>query len=109
MESSSISTPTAIILTTTKRLVANDTNQSLIAIDATSVFVFGCITLSLLAASILTMIPKQIQPSLRTKMQCKVPCQQCRYFNANPYLKCSLHPDSVLTDGAVDCRDYLSK
>jgi hypothetical protein len=33
-------------------------------------------------------------------------CNRCRYFGQNPYLKCALHPTTVLTEQAVDCRDY---
>jgi hypothetical protein len=35
-------------------------------------------------------------------------CYHCRYFGQNPYLKCALHPTTVLTEQAADCRDYAS-
>ena len=36
----------------------------------------------------------------------KTPCYRCRYFSDNHYLKCALHPETALTEQAVDCRDY---
>jgi hypothetical protein len=35
-------------------------------------------------------------------------CYHCRYFGQNPYLKCALHPTTVLTEQAADCCDYAS-
>jgi hypothetical protein len=108
MESSSVSTSSP--LTSAQRFVASDSNNlSQVTIDPTSALVFGSIMLSIVTASILAAMPKQIQPPFPTKLRCKVSCHKCRYFNANPYLKCALHPDTVLTEGAVDCRDYQSK
>jgi hypothetical protein len=36
----------------------------------------------------------------------KIPCQKCRFFSNNKYLKCTVHPSSVLTEEAINCRDY---
>ena len=33
-------------------------------------------------------------------------CNQCQYFESNPYLKCAVHPISVMTEAAIDCTDY---
>ncbi len=35
-------------------------------------------------------------------------CYHCRYFGQNPYLKCALHPTTVLTEQSADCRDYAA-
>jgi hypothetical protein len=35
-----------------------------------------------------------------------LPCQRCRYFCANPYLKCTVHPMTVMTEASSDCSDY---
>jgi hypothetical protein len=35
-------------------------------------------------------------------------CNNCQYFESNPYLKCSVHPLTVLTEDAIDCIDYTS-
>ncbi|MCU0535611.1 MAG: hypothetical protein MUD14_17105 [Hydrococcus sp. Prado102] len=36
----------------------------------------------------------------------QVPCRKCRFFSSNPYLKCAIHPSTVLTAQARDCSDY---
>lgn len=37
---------------------------------------------------------------------CQVSCENCRFFNNNPYIKCAIHPSTVLTAQAKDCADY---
>jgi len=46
-----------------------------------------------------------------TTLKCgeQVYCKSCRFFSNNPYLKCALHPSSVLTKQAKDCSDYELK
>ncbi|WP_449000990.1 hypothetical protein [Myxosarcina sp. GI1(2024)] len=39
----------------------------------------------------------------------KIACRQCQFFSKNPYLKCTVHPDTVLTKEARNCRDYQEK
>jgi hypothetical protein len=34
-------------------------------------------------------------------------CNTCHYFKSNPYLKCSIHPMTVLTEEAIECTDYV--
>jgi hypothetical protein len=36
----------------------------------------------------------------------KMPCANCCYFKNNPYLKCAVQPDRVLTKEAHHCPDY---
>lgn len=36
----------------------------------------------------------------------QVPCKNCRFFNNSHYLKCAVHPSSVLTRQALNCSDY---
>ena len=36
----------------------------------------------------------------------QVPCRNCRFFNNNHYLKCAVHPSTVLTKQALNCSDY---
>ncbi|MEB3355894.1 MAG: hypothetical protein VKK04_04155 [Synechococcales bacterium] len=38
----------------------------------------------------------------------QIPCTNCRFFNQNPYLKCTVHPDRALTPDALHCSDYWS-
>jgi hypothetical protein len=35
-----------------------------------------------------------------------MPCQGCQYFCANPYLKCTVHPTTVMTEASSNCSDY---
>lgn len=60
---------------------------------------------------------KLVQPSMlqRVKQDCSdlklkqsIPCARCRYFSANTYVRCAVHPSKALTVQAVDCTDYHS-
>jgi hypothetical protein len=35
-----------------------------------------------------------------------IKCDRCQYLDCNPYLKCTIHPSTVLTHEAVNCKDY---
>ncbi len=73
--------------------------------DTVSLILVSLITLSSIAAAIYAYVPKGMQSSFRTKLGYKVPCYECKYFSHSSYLKCALHPVTVLTEEAVDCRD----
>jgi hypothetical protein len=60
-------------------------------VDTVSLILVSLVILSSLAVAIHTCIPKLMQPSFRTKLNDKVTCDRCQYFNR-----------------AVDCRDYDS-
>lgn len=77
-------------------------------LDTVSLILGGIVIIAAVAAVIDACIPKMMQPLFSPKLNCKVPCDRCRYFNHNPYVKCALHPDTVLTEQAIDCRDYHS-
>jgi hypothetical protein len=49
------------------------------------------------------------QKSFRGNLPEKIICSDCQYFNNNHFLKCALHPGTVLTEQAIDCRDYDQK
>lgn len=34
------------------------------------------------------------------------PCSKCRFFNKNPYLKCTVHPQMASKIDAKDCLDF---
>lgn len=36
----------------------------------------------------------------------QTPCKNCKYFADNFYLKCAIHPSTVLTKEAINCSDY---
>ena len=67
------------------------------------------ISLALLFAIVMhisTYILKGRQYSLNVKPRTKFSCRQCQYVSNNNYLKCALHPATVFTEQAVDCKDY---
>jgi hypothetical protein len=37
-----------------------------------------------------------------------IPCSKCQYFTDSYYLKCTIHPGLACSEGAIDCRDFLS-
>lgn len=36
----------------------------------------------------------------------EIPCNNCRFFSSNPYVKCAVHPAIALTKEAINCADY---
>ena len=51
-------------------------------------------------------ISKQRQNKFTIKQDSKVACHRCQYFSSNPYVQCALHPVVVMTEQAIDCKDY---
>jgi hypothetical protein len=51
-------------------------------------------------------ISKQRQHKFNHQQHYKVACHHCQYFNSNHYLQCTLHPKTVMTKEAIDCKDY---
>jgi hypothetical protein len=49
---------------------------------------------------------KSREQSFRIKQADTMLCQRCQYFCANPYLKCTVHPVTVMTEASSDCIDY---
>lgn len=81
--------------------------ETLPALDAAFLMIISLVMFSGIAASIYAFIPKRRQHSFSFNPRSKVLCHRCRYFSSgNPYLKCALHPVTVLTEQAVDCTDY---
>jgi hypothetical protein len=46
---------------------------------------------------------------VKSKILQKVPCKKCQFFANNHYLKCAVKPDTVLTEEAIDCSEYVPK
>ncbi len=66
---------------------------------------------SILIAPVSNFLFKNRRYLFNFKSYKKVACHQCntcQYFGSNPYLKCSIHPITVLTEDAIDCIDYES-
>lgn len=81
--------------------------ETLSAADIGSVIAVSFLVVSAISVAIYAVLPKRVQPhSFSLNLPPKAPCQHCRYFSQNPYLKCTLHPSTVLTKQAVDCLDY---
>ena len=36
----------------------------------------------------------------------KIPCADCRFFTGDYHLKCTVHPDSALSEDAINCIDF---
>ncbi|MCU0534112.1 MAG: hypothetical protein MUD14_09475 [Hydrococcus sp. Prado102] len=88
----------------------NASNKESLLFFSTSLFAIATVgTLAILA-----IVSKRLgwrktlnspQHSLKTT-NCQVSCENCRFFNNNPYVKCAIHPSKVLTAQAKDCADY---
>jgi hypothetical protein len=73
------------------------------------VITFNSIVLSTLGVLIYACIYNRKQHSFRVKLPSKITCARCRYFNNNHFLKCALHPATVMTESAIDCQDYCQQ
>lgn len=67
------------------------------------------VTLSAVVAQIYTYVPKPRRQRSSKTAQKNTACNRCQYFNNNLYLKCALHPSTVLTEDSNDCKDYCPK
>ncbi|MBW4486935.1 MAG: hypothetical protein KME12_04000 [Trichocoleus desertorum ATA4-8-CV12] len=36
----------------------------------------------------------------------RIPCANCEFFTGDYHLKCTVHPDTALSEDAIYCRDY---
>jgi hypothetical protein len=62
--------------------------------------------LSAIAIPIYVFIVKRKRASFGFKPSPKVICHRCQYFSDNRYLKCALHPVTVLTEETINCADH---
>ena len=67
------------------------------------------VVLSAIGGLIYVHILNRKQHSFRANPPEPIICSRCQYFNNNQFLKCALHPATVLTEQAVDCIDYDQK
>ncbi|MDA0673212.1 MAG: hypothetical protein O3C67_05845 [Cyanobacteria bacterium] len=42
----------------------------------------------------------------RARQMHRVPCAGCLYFSGDYHLKCPVHPQSALSEAAIDCPDF---
>ena len=81
--------------------------ETVSALDLGFLIVVSVSLIWAIAASIYAFIPKRVQQHLfRLKAPHKTLCHQCQYFGHNAYLKCTVHPSTVLTEQALNCLDY---
>ncbi|HAX75286.1 MAG TPA: hypothetical protein DCY88_05485 [Cyanobacteria bacterium UBA11372] len=77
------------------------------------VLTFSSVSLIAIVAAVCLMVSKirvDVPNPLgfKIKPSNQVPCKNCRYFSGNFYLKCAVHPQTVLTKEAINCADYSS-
>jgi hypothetical protein len=65
--------------------------------------------ISVIARPFLVDLLKHLRSVARIKPRPRISCSHCHYFGQNPYLKCAIHPTAVLTEQAIDCRDYTAQ
>jgi hypothetical protein len=56
-----------------------------------------------LALSLWTLLKETVQVSQRLH---QIPCARCQFCTNNPVLKCAVHPQSALTEAAINCPDF---
>jgi hypothetical protein len=80
--------------------------------DLKSVNVFDLMSLLMVCSTIVLVtatcnyLSKVIRPPIKPSETDRLPCRNCQYFNSNYHLKCAVHPTDVLTERAIECRDY---
>lgn len=67
-----------------------------------------CLALTIAGIFLLLTSPvwKQKKKIATTQSLSQIPCRNCQFFKENQYLKCAVHPTIVLTQQALNCRDY---
>ena len=80
--------------------------QSPASLQTIPLILVATVTIASLSIAVYKWLPKLTKPSFSRKPPTIVSCLSCRYFSPNPYIKCTLHPYSVLTNEAIDCQDY---
>jgi hypothetical protein len=78
-------------------------SPDIITFESPIYFVSGWVILGLILAAILTVVRSEM---FRVELVPEVPCKKCRFFSSNPYLRCAVHPCTVLTEKAMHCTDY---
>ena len=106
---------TTLTATDLTQTTQSETQLSENQLDGVSVYdvvlTFSSVSLIAIIAAVCLMVSK-IRVELpnplgfKIKPSNQIPCKNCRYFSGNFYLKCAVHPDTVLTKEASDCGDY---
>jgi tetrahydromethanopterin S-methyltransferase subunit F len=84
------------------RVEENQPTDTLFYGIATGLLFSGAILFLMLLKTLRLKQAKKVEP---LKYSSQVPCRNCRYFSNNPYVRCAVHPSTVLTAKAIDCPD----
>lgn len=68
-------------------------------------FIFAWVFSFLLARSIWFVVQEVTNQAARMH---QVPCANCQFFTNNYALKCTVHPETAMSEAAIDCPDYQS-
>lgn len=68
--------------------------------------IISLVILSIIGVLIYARSSNRKQYSFIVKLPAPVRCSDCQYFNKNHLLNCAVHPVTVMTEQAVDCKDY---
>ncbi|MEH2164121.1 MAG: hypothetical protein V7K38_24485 [Nostoc sp.] len=67
-------------------------------------FIIGWIAFFVIMQKIRAFLDNKM--SFSVKNLHKLPCQNCRFYSNNHYLKCAVNPSIVLTEEAMNCSEY---
>ena len=74
--------------------------------DITFFIILNLALLAAIAILIYAFITKRKRASSGFKPPLKSICHRCQYFSDNRYLKCALHPVTVMTEETMNCADH---
>ncbi|AUS99208.1 hypothetical protein CLI64_01695 [Nostoc sp. CENA543] len=76
-----------------------------IAISLTPIgLIFSWIVFFIMLRKIRTILEDKMVISVRGSH--RLPCQKCKFYSNNHYLKCAVNPGIVMTEEAKECSDY---
>jgi hypothetical protein len=81
-------------------------DQPFSTFDLTAMIMLSVVLLPTIGGIIWAYRRKSRQPAFHAQPPDVLPCQRCRYFYPNPYLKCAIHPIAAMTEASSDCSDY---
>jgi hypothetical protein len=84
-------------------------NQPFLAPDRAWLILISIALLSAVGCVAWVYRRKIYRQPFQTQPEHKIHCQRCRYFCQNPYLQCTIHPSTVMTEASIDCMDYWPK
>lgn len=71
------------------------------------IYIFGMLVFVGLLVDII--LRKALQHLRLQRASRRYPCSRCCYFTGEVLLKCAVNPAAVLTESAVNCRDFAEK